>query len=122
MLLLVEFPSFLLNVFLPICRQNICIPLMTYEHLYVTLSNKVTNTVFSLLQLPETSLLKLDSICRSANIVLVAARSYGLTGLVRVSIKVLHISNPKKYVKCLCAPNYHDDILSKLARPGSSIF
>uniref|UniRef100_A0A453LEI6 NEDD8-activating enzyme E1 regulatory subunit n=4 Tax=Aegilops tauschii subsp. strangulata TaxID=200361 RepID=A0A453LEI6_AEGTS len=44
-------------------------------------------TVVLATQLPESSLLKLDSICRSANIVLVAARSYGLTGLVRVSIK-----------------------------------
>ncbi|KAI4989206.1 hypothetical protein ZWY2020_036523 [Hordeum vulgare] len=44
-------------------------------------------TVIIATQLPESSLLKLDSICRSANIVLVAARSYGLTGLVRVSIK-----------------------------------
>jgi hypothetical protein len=54
--------------------------------------------------------------------VLVAARSYGLTGLVRVSIKVLHTSNPKNYVKCLRTPNYHDDILSQLARAGSSAF
>jgi hypothetical protein len=53
---------------------------------------QVTNTLFSLLQLPESSLLKLDSICRSANIVLVSARSYGLTGLVRVSVKVLYTS------------------------------
>ncbi|XP_037444147.1 NEDD8-activating enzyme E1 regulatory subunit AXL-like isoform X2 [Triticum dicoccoides] len=44
-------------------------------------------TVVIATQLPESSLLKLDSICGSANIVLVAARSYGLTGLVRVSIK-----------------------------------
>ncbi|KAF7066835.1 hypothetical protein CFC21_072766 [Triticum aestivum] len=44
-------------------------------------------TVVLATQLPESSLLKLDSICRSANIVLVAARSYGLTGVVRVSIK-----------------------------------
>jgi hypothetical protein len=51
---------------------------------------------------------------------LVVARSYGLTGLVRVSIKVLHTSNPKKYVKCLRTPNYHDDILSQLARTGRS--
>jgi len=40
-----------------------------------------------MLQLPESSLLKLDDICRKADIVLVAARSYGLTGLVRVSVK-----------------------------------
>ncbi|KAM3261681.1 hypothetical protein ACQJBY_052394 [Aegilops geniculata] len=44
-------------------------------------------TVVIATQLPESSLLKLDSICRSANIVLVAACSYGLTGLVRVSLK-----------------------------------
>jgi len=42
-----------------------------------------------MLQLLESSLLKLDDICRKADIVLVAARSYGLTGLVRVSVKVL---------------------------------
>jgi len=40
-----------------------------------------------MLQLLESSLLKLDDICRKADIVLVAARSYGLTGLVRVSVK-----------------------------------
>jgi NEDD8-activating enzyme E1 regulatory subunit len=44
-----------------------------------------------MLQLPESFLLKLDYICRKADIVLVAARSYGLTGLVRVSVKVLDI-------------------------------
>lgn len=46
------------------------------------------NAISYMLQLPESSLLKLDDICRKANIVLVAARSYGLTGLVRVSVKV----------------------------------
>jgi NEDD8-activating enzyme E1 regulatory subunit len=46
---------------------------------------------FPMLQLPESFLLKLDYICRKADIVLVAARSYGLTGLVRVSVKVLDI-------------------------------
>lgn len=44
-------------------------------------------TVVIATQLAECSLLKLDNICRKANIVLVAARSYGLTGLVRVSVK-----------------------------------
>ncbi|XP_010227671.1 NEDD8-activating enzyme E1 regulatory subunit AXR1 isoform X2 [Brachypodium distachyon] len=44
-------------------------------------------TVVIATQLPESSLLKLDGICRAADIVLVAARSYGLTGLVRVSVK-----------------------------------
>ena len=56
------------------------------EHLYEVC------TKFSPLQLPESSVSKLDSICRSANTVLVAARSYGLVGLVRVSIKVFHMS------------------------------
>ena len=32
--------------------------------------------------------MKLDKICRDANIMLVFARSYGLTGLVRISVKV----------------------------------
>ncbi|CAL4928090.1 unnamed protein product [Urochloa decumbens] len=44
-------------------------------------------TVVIATQLPESSLLKLDDICRKADILLVAARSYGLTGLVRVSVK-----------------------------------
>ncbi|RWW15839.1 hypothetical protein GW17_00020306 [Ensete ventricosum] len=39
-------------------------------------------------QLMETSLIKLDKICREANIMLVIARSYGLTGMVRISMKV----------------------------------
>ncbi|KAG8061526.1 hypothetical protein GUJ93_ZPchr0003g18201 [Zizania palustris] len=43
--------------------------------------SQFTNVVAT--QLPESSLLKLDGICRKANIVLVAAHSYGLTGLVR---------------------------------------
>ncbi|ONK74969.1 uncharacterized protein A4U43_C03F11960 [Asparagus officinalis] len=38
-------------------------------------------------QLLENSLLKLDKICRQANVMLVVARSYGLTGLVRISLK-----------------------------------
>ncbi|CAL9099012.1 unnamed protein product [Musa acuminata var. zebrina] len=38
-------------------------------------------------QLMETSLIKLDKICREANIMLVIARSYGLTGMVRISMK-----------------------------------
>lgn len=32
--------------------------------------------------------MKLDKICRNANVILVVARSYGLTGLVRISLKV----------------------------------
>ncbi|VFQ62173.1 unnamed protein product [Cuscuta campestris] len=38
-------------------------------------------------QLTEDSMMKLDSICREANVILVFARSYGLTGLVRISVK-----------------------------------
>lgn len=38
-------------------------------------------------QLPENVVLKLDRICRQQNVVLVIARSYGLTGLVRISLK-----------------------------------
>lgn len=33
-------------------------------------------------------MVKLDRICREANVMLVFARSYGLTGLVRISVKV----------------------------------
>lgn len=38
-------------------------------------------------QLLENSLLKLDKVCRQANVTLVVARSFGLTGLVRISMK-----------------------------------
>ncbi|XP_051125849.1 NEDD8-activating enzyme E1 regulatory subunit AXR1-like [Andrographis paniculata] len=38
-------------------------------------------------QLVENSMLKLDRICREANVMLVFARSYGLTGFVRISVK-----------------------------------
>uniref|UniRef100_A0A803NAM5 NEDD8-activating enzyme E1 regulatory subunit n=1 Tax=Chenopodium quinoa TaxID=63459 RepID=A0A803NAM5_CHEQI len=38
-------------------------------------------------QLVEDKMIKLDRICREANVTLVYARSYGLTGLVRVSVK-----------------------------------
>ncbi|XP_019193637.1 PREDICTED: NEDD8-activating enzyme E1 regulatory subunit AXR1-like isoform X1 [Ipomoea nil] len=38
-------------------------------------------------QLSEGSMVKLDRICREANVILVFARSYGLTGLVRISVK-----------------------------------
>ncbi|XP_021893761.1 NEDD8-activating enzyme E1 regulatory subunit AXR1-like isoform X2 [Carica papaya] len=37
--------------------------------------------------LMEDSMIKLDRICREANVMLVFARSYGLTGLVRISVK-----------------------------------
>ncbi|CAO2823310.1 unnamed protein product [Amaranthus hypochondriacus] len=38
-------------------------------------------------QLVEEKMAKLDRICREANVMLVVARSYGLTGIVRVSVK-----------------------------------
>ncbi|KAK3184372.1 hypothetical protein Dsin_031658 [Dipteronia sinensis] len=38
-------------------------------------------------QLVEDSMVKLDKICREANVMLIFARSYGLTGLVRISVK-----------------------------------
>ncbi|XP_077243660.1 NEDD8-activating enzyme E1 regulatory subunit AXR1-like [Tasmannia lanceolata] len=38
-------------------------------------------------QLLESSMLKLDRICRQANLMLIIARSYGLTGFVRISLK-----------------------------------
>lgn len=38
-------------------------------------------------QLVEDSMVKLDRICREANVMVVFARSYGLTGLVRISTK-----------------------------------
>ena len=40
-------------------------------------------------QLMEDSMVKLDRICRKANVILIFARSYGLTGLVRISLKVM---------------------------------
>ncbi|GER43097.1 NEDD8-activating enzyme E1 regulatory subunit [Striga asiatica] len=38
-------------------------------------------------QLVEHSMVKLDRICRDSNVMLIFARSYGLTGLVRISVK-----------------------------------
>ncbi|KAE8075706.1 hypothetical protein FH972_014399 [Carpinus fangiana] len=38
-------------------------------------------------QLGEDSMVKLDRICRQANVMLIFARSYGLTGFVRISLK-----------------------------------
>lgn len=34
-------------------------------------------------------MIKLDRICREANVMLIFARSYGLTGFVRISLKVI---------------------------------
>ena len=39
-------------------------------------------------QLVENSMIKLDRICREANVMLIFARSYGLTGFVRISVKI----------------------------------
>jgi hypothetical protein len=41
------------------------------------------------MQLAEDSMIKLDKICREANVLLIFARSYGPTGFVRISVKVL---------------------------------
>ncbi|KAL2248477.1 UNVERIFIED_CONTAM: NEDD8-activating enzyme E1 regulatory subunit AXR1 [Sesamum indicum] len=38
-------------------------------------------------QLVEDKMMKLDKICRDANVMLIFARSYGLTGFVRISVK-----------------------------------
>ncbi|KEH29679.1 NEDD8-activating enzyme E1 regulatory subunit-like protein [Medicago truncatula] len=38
-------------------------------------------------QLVESSMVKLDKICREANVILIFARSYGLAGFVRISLK-----------------------------------
>ncbi|CAJ1979051.1 unnamed protein product [Sphenostylis stenocarpa] len=38
-------------------------------------------------QLVENSMIKLDRICREENVILIFARSYGLTGFVRISVK-----------------------------------
>ena len=40
-------------------------------------------------QLVEDSIIKLDRICREANVMLIFACSYGLTGFVRISLKVI---------------------------------
>ncbi|KAM5552058.1 hypothetical protein ABKV19_026761 [Rosa sericea] len=45
-------------------------------------------------QLVEDSMVKLDRICRDANVLLNFARSYGLTGLVRISLKEHTVIEP----------------------------
>ena len=40
-------------------------------------------------QLVEDSMIKLDRICREANVMLIFSRSYGLTSFVRISLKVI---------------------------------
>lgn len=51
-------------------------------------------------QLSETSLLKLDKICRQSNVMMLVARSFGLTGLVRVCLKEHDVveSKPEHFV------------------------
>ena len=46
-------------------------------------------------QLAENVVLKLDRICRQQNVILVIARSYGLTGLVRISLKEHDVAESK---------------------------
>jgi amyloid beta precursor protein binding protein 1 len=48
--------------------------------------------VFFAGQMQENSLLKLDEICRQQNVMLIIARSYGLAGLLRISVEVLTCS------------------------------
>jgi hypothetical protein len=50
------------------------------------LSVKVTG--LGLCQMIEAPLLKLEEICRQEKVMVVIARSYGLVGLVRISIRV----------------------------------
>ncbi|KAE8667684.1 NEDD8-activating enzyme E1 regulatory subunit [Hibiscus syriacus] len=47
----------------------------------------VSSLLTMLFQLVEESMVKLDRICRQENVMLIFARSYGLTGLVRISVK-----------------------------------
>ncbi|KAF8409568.1 hypothetical protein HHK36_005646 [Tetracentron sinense] len=46
-------------------------------------------------QLVEASVVKLDRICRRGNVMLIFARSYGLTGLVRISLKEHNVVESK---------------------------
>ena len=55
---------------------------------YLDTLNCPFNGHFEFIQLVEEWIVKLDKICRNANVILVVARSYGLTGLVRISLKV----------------------------------
>eukprot|EP00250_Pteridium_aquilinum_P009703 c18873_g1_i2 orf=127-1713(+) len=44
-------------------------------------------TIVIATQMKEESLLKIDAICRKRNVMLLTARSYGLTGLIRICVK-----------------------------------
>ncbi|KAL7247651.1 hypothetical protein ACSBR2_002545 [Camellia fascicularis] len=56
-------------------------------------------------------MVKLDRICREANVMLVFARSYGLTGFVRISVKAYSIANNPHYWQL------HENIVSLLHVP-----
>ncbi|KAK9284521.1 hypothetical protein L1049_024716 [Liquidambar formosana] len=56
-------------------------------------------------QLGEDSMVKLDRICREANVKLIFARSYGLTGFVRISLKVCVLT--LKLVIEMFSPSWH---------------
>lgn len=68
--------------------------------------------VLGLGQMTETHLLKLEEICRQHNVMLVIARSYGLAGLVRISVRVRrpvgNSSTSARILPCLshCMPQF----------------
>ncbi|RAL41829.1 hypothetical protein DM860_009011 [Cuscuta australis] len=68
-------------------------------------------------QLTEDSMMKLDSICREANVILVFARSYGLTGLVRISVKEHTVieSKPDNFMDNLRLNNPWPELQSRFA-------
>lgn len=62
----------------------------------------ITDGVAALrLQLVEQLMIRLDWICRRANVMLIFARSYGLTGFVRISLKVMSQNLNSSSVLCL---------------------
>ncbi|CAN6894887.1 unnamed protein product, partial [Brassica oleracea] len=71
-------------------------------------------------QLVEDSMVKLDRICREANVKLVFVRSYGLVGIVRVSVKEHTIidSKPDHFVDDLRLNNHG---VSQTCHRGRSI-
>ena len=58
-------------------------------------------------QLVEDSMIKLDRICREANVMLIFARSYGLTGFVRISLKVICYKFKVKVFFSICHSQKH---------------
>lgn len=63
-----------------------CLSAATSTMELLTVSSYALSFLF---QLVEDSMVKLDRICREANVILLFARSYGLMGLVRISVKVI---------------------------------